>query len=259
MSQFVPAGVPKTAAPSQATDLASSIISRDPSLPLQQDERKLLDRLLGEPSALPQAFWAAILDKMLTDLPSQIPIDQLQGWTASRLLSTGLPESPKDGDQVILVDDVNDPTYVWQLRYVSHKTDNKWVFVGGGPKVVEVNVEQSTTSGVYTNLATIGPSFTVPLAGSYLITIGAFFFNTNTANSAFMSYNIGALAAVDADSVQITYPNATVAANTRTYLNRTRIKNLSAGDTLTCKYRVTGGTGDFTNRILSVLPIALSA
>lgn len=74
MSSFPGAETPR------AADLASSIIGRDPSLPLQQDERRLLERLLGEPAALPQTFWAALIDRMVVELPHQIPIYQLQGF-----------------------------------------------------------------------------------------------------------------------------------------------------------------------------------
>ena len=77
MSQFLPSNVPRTAAP----DLARAIISRDPASPLQTDERQLLARLFSDPSALPQTFWASVIDRVVVDAPSQIPIVQLQGFS----------------------------------------------------------------------------------------------------------------------------------------------------------------------------------
>ena len=74
MSQFLPGNIPKT-----ASDSLQQIIARDPALPLQQDEQQLINRLLGSPSALPSAFWAALIDRVVVDAPSQIPFSQLQG------------------------------------------------------------------------------------------------------------------------------------------------------------------------------------
>lgn len=69
-------------------DLATQIVHRDPQLPLQNDERKLLSRLLGEPGALPQPFWESLLDRILTDGVSRLPIGQLQGY---RTINTYTP------------------------------------------------------------------------------------------------------------------------------------------------------------------------
>src|SRR3990172_3710227 len=76
MSQFLPGNIPKT-----ASDSLQQIIARDPPLPLQQDEQQLINRLLGNPGALPAAFWAAVIDRVIVDAPSQIPVSQLQGWS----------------------------------------------------------------------------------------------------------------------------------------------------------------------------------
>lgn len=73
---FLPQGVPQ-----RATDLAQQIVNRDPSLPLQPEERQLVSRLLSDPSALPQAFWAALIDRVIVDAPAQIPVAQLQGFS----------------------------------------------------------------------------------------------------------------------------------------------------------------------------------
>jgi len=76
MSQFLPGNIPKT-----ASDSLQQIIARDPALPLQQDEQQLINRLLGNPGALPAAFWAAVIDRVVVDAPSQIPVSQLQGFS----------------------------------------------------------------------------------------------------------------------------------------------------------------------------------
>ena len=85
MSQFLPGNVPKS-----ASDSLQQIIARDPALPLQQDEQQLINRLLGNPGALPAAFWAAVIDRVVVDAPSQIPVSQLQGFSQFR--ATAAPD-----------------------------------------------------------------------------------------------------------------------------------------------------------------------
>jgi len=93
---------------------------------------------------------------------------------------TTLPGSPVDGQQTIFVDSTSAPTYAWYLRYNS--TLAKWEYVGGRPKVSIVITDETTTSTTYANLATDGPTFTIPLAGDYVFQFGAHVYNsTNSA------------------------------------------------------------------------------
>jgi len=71
---------------------------------------------------------------------------------------TSLPGSPVDGQLIELVDNVNNPTYQWLLRYNVNRTGNsKWEWQGGRPMVIDTgftnlsahgtNVSQTVASG----------------------------------------------------------------------------------------------------------------
>jgi hypothetical protein len=78
-----------------------------------------------------------------------------------------LPASPADGDEYILVDNVNNPAlYTWRFRYhAGSSSAYKWEFVGGRPVVVTQGTSQALALSTWQNLS---PStFTVPRAGEY--------------------------------------------------------------------------------------------
>jgi len=175
------------------------------------------------------------------------------GWqafstAAAPTPSTTLPASPSNGQQAILVDSTSAPTYAWFLEYST--TAAKWIFIGGSPAIAEVTTPESTTSTTYTALTTAGPSFTVPRAGDYYVTIGALM--TAPGNiGAYMSYDIGGTGAVDADRVEVDAPSA----SGRASVSRTRMKSgLAASTALVAKYKTTSGTPTFENRFMTVVP-----
>ena len=87
-------------------------------------------------------------------------------------LLTTLPGSPVDGQEVILCDSLTAPTYTWHLRYVAGIADAyKWVFLGGTPKLIRYDAEETTTSTTPVDLG--GPAFTVPCSGIYECLFGA--------------------------------------------------------------------------------------
>lgn len=78
-----------------------------------------------------------------------------------------LPVSPTDKQQFILTDNVATPSWWWDLYYVGAL--GKWICLGGMPALSTVTADESPGStGAWVNLATAGPQFTVPVAGSYL-------------------------------------------------------------------------------------------
>jgi hypothetical protein len=92
-------------------------------------------------------------------------------------LESTLPSSPVDGQEVYYQASgtMNTDGIVWHLRYdAASASSYKWEFVGGS-KIVSVNntSEQNTSSSVWHNIATQGPTVTLPLAGDYLISIAA--------------------------------------------------------------------------------------
>lgn len=169
---------------------------------------------------------------------------------------TSLPGSPTPGQEVFYV---SETTFrgLWHLKYDDTEDEtHKWKYVGGPPLYAEVTTDQSTASGTYAALATAGPSIALPLAGDYMVTTGFLGYN-NTAGAWFnkMSYDIGGTAAVDADAVSVAGDNATAIQDSA---SRTRRKTGLSAVTLTAKYRVSGGTGNFLERWMSVLPVRVS-
>ena len=171
-------------------------------------------------------------------------------------LVTALPGSPTDGQEVTLVDSFTAPTYAWRLKYVAAKVSNKWVFIGGSQIYAEVVTSEGTVSTTYVDLATVGPSIVLPVAGDYIVDHGAEGQGGATANPmAYMSYAIGGTAAVDADAASHQF-----APNTTPMLVRRRKKTGLGAVTLLAKYRLsTGGSGTITfdRRWLAVTPIAV--
>jgi hypothetical protein len=173
------------------------------------------------------------------------------GVIGSSGIGTSLPASPTDGQEHILVDSLTAPTYAWHFRYVAGITDAyKWVFVGGAPLVSEIAVNETMT-GAYGNLATVGPTVTLPRAGNYLIGLGAHITNATAAGTpTWMSFAIGAAAAVDADGIN--WDGAY-----QPGISRWLPKNGLAAVALVAKYR-SNGTGHFRARWLAAQPVRVS-
>lgn len=82
---------------------------------------------------------------------------------------TSLPSSPVDGQTVVYAADATNGV-MWTLRYrAASSSSYKWEFVGGASLRAIVDTEQQNTTTGWQNLATAGPSVTLPLAGDYKI------------------------------------------------------------------------------------------
>lgn len=128
--------------------------------------------------------------------------------------------------------------------------DGFWSVIGA-PLIAEVDTFETTTSATYANLTTTGPSITPPFSGSYLVTFGAEAFDGTANAAAWMSVDIGA-GASDADGAVIQQSTAVTAVAS---IARSRVKTLTAGTPVVCKYRVSAGTGSFLNRFLNIQPL----
>jgi hypothetical protein len=172
---------------------------------------------------------------------------------ASIPLVTALPGSPVDGQEIILVDSLTAPTYQWRLRYVAAKASNRWIYIGGRPLYAEVPTQEPTTSTVYTNLATIGPSLTPPVSGDYMVEHGCTVVGGGV-GFVHHSYDIGATGAVDADSAQMV-PTNSAGGNS---IMRAQAKALVAAAALVSKYKCnSANTGSFRFRWMRLTPIAV--
>jgi hypothetical protein len=96
----------------------------------------------------------------------------------------------------------------------------------------EVTTAQGTSSETYTALTTAGPSITLPVAGNYLVEVGARIYGSGTGHWGWMSYDIGGTAAVDADGAAV--QDSMVPG---TSVTRSRVKTGLGAVTLTAKYK----------------------
>ncbi|CAB4176180.1 hypothetical protein UFOVP1208_3 [uncultured Caudovirales phage] len=171
---------------------------------------------------------------------------------------TALPASPVDGQEVVLTDSLTAGTYAWRFRYNANAVSTfKWDFIGGAPAVTEVTTAQSTTSTTYVDLATVGPSFTMPRAGDYVITIGCFADGSTIADAGqYVAFKRGSASTSDSDAAHAT---SATAGHGAWDLVRTRLATgWAANDVVKLQYRVTGGSTPFADRYLSVTPVRVS-
>ena len=162
---------------------------------------------------------------------------------------TSLPGTPMDGQLYDYVADSTDGV-VWRFRYrAASASTYKWEFVGGSPLTEIVASNESTSSTSYTDLATAGPSITVPLAGDYIISQ---YVDINVDSVYhFSSPKIGSAATADANRVQM----GSAAGIDRMSASRIGLlKTLAANDVIKLQYRVGSGTGTWDNRTLVIEP-----
>lgn len=167
---------------------------------------------------------------------------------------TGLPSSPVDGQECKFQADATNGIN-WHLRYnAASGSAYKWEFAGGAELYSFIQTEEATSSTTYTNLATIGPTVTSPLAGEYMCEIFAHVYRPSTSGNAagimFNSSAAGPIGGVEDALAQI------FASNASHTLTRKFKKTLTAGQAMVLKY-VTGTAAatNFYNRSASIRPI----
>src|SRR5215831_2680216 len=168
---------------------------------------------------------------------------------------TSLPASPTDGQLAILVDSVTNPTYQWKFRYNLGSTSAyKWEFVGGTSASSNVDAAESTASAGWTDLTTVGPQFTLPRSGDYLISISAEMANSATGNGMYV-----ALSNAPASPLWNLSP---VSMQSGAYYQRAsrtvRTNGLTSGAVVKLQYLSTGGTSTFRLRDLQVQPVRVA-
>lgn len=169
---------------------------------------------------------------------------------------TSLPGTPIDG-QTVLYQGAGMATdgIVWMLRYNSSSASSyKWEFVGGAPWMQGISTSEALSSTSYTNLATTGPTVTAPLAGDYIVRLGAYVGLSNDNTTALMSFAVGGTGAADADAIASTAVGT--GGVTGVVVSRDVQKTVSAAATaIAAKYRVTANSASFENRFLSIVPV----
>jgi hypothetical protein len=176
-----------------------------------------------------------------------------QGWTPTPLVTT-LPTSPKDGDEVYFL--ASEPnSIVWHLRYRANLNSfYKWECVGGNGLMHEIQPQETTSSTTYADLATVGPTIVVPLAGDFRVGFGCKAGGSVATAVQFMSLKIATAATADIDGLPLQPPGANYVAAGQSA--RTRDINLvSRFNTVKCQYKTNTGLADFQNRWMEIRPI----
>jgi hypothetical protein len=176
--------------------------------------------------------------------------------TASSTYSTTPPATPVDGQLWAYPADTTNGV-IWLFRYRTAATTYKWEYVGGSPLTSAVStLETTTTTGSYVNLATVGPSVTVPRAGFYLTTGSAVITDSTTQSNAGIGVGIGDFSTQDVEApANIAFAGAASAVSV-TYRSSSA---LTASQEIRMKYRhlAAGQLGVF-QRYLHVWPIRVS-
>jgi hypothetical protein len=106
-----------------------------------------------------------------SDAASEANFQEILKKWPSRLEVTSLPTDPFDGQEVDLVVDslgTYGGPYLWHCKYRAATTaPYRWHVFGGEALWAYVGPSQTRSLGSYGDLATVGPSITVPFAGIY--------------------------------------------------------------------------------------------
>jgi hypothetical protein len=170
-----------------------------------------------------------------------------------------LPGAPVDGQLFIYTVDAG-AGIEWLLKY--EQATAKWRFLGGPPLISIVDASEATSSTTYTTLTTAGPSVIVPLLGDYAIEIGSIVHpseNDNTTESAYHSFAVGAVGAVDADAVEMNRMVVTGGAPWASVSTLRRKTGVAAGTTVASRYRSSHSacTARFRKRWMRVTPLRI--
>jgi hypothetical protein len=160
---------------------------------------------------------------------------------------TSLPSTPADGTEVYYAADATNGV-IWHLRYRSSSSSSyKWEFIGGSPLWHEIATNETCNSTTFVDLATVGPSVTVPLAGDYVLRLTV---NTDAGSQAtIIAPKIGSAATSDND--RLAQSNVgTIAAGGQSVKT-----GISANTVVKIQYRCTSGTASVAFRRFQVTPI----
>lgn len=170
---------------------------------------------------------------------------------------TSLPGSPVDGQEAVLVDSTANPSYQWRFRYnAGSSSAYKWEFVGGASAASYVATDESCSSGVDVDLATVGPSLTLPRGGDYLIggSVGIHGATAVYGVATLTKNGTSILSGIQSVIVAVVaFSNAYGMAG----LSPIRA-NCAANDLIRLMYHTSGAAASFYNRALSVTPVRVA-
>lgn len=162
-----------------------------------------------------------------------------------------LPVSVTGGQLAVFVDSTAAPTYAWLMCWSA--VISKWVFIGGTPAHISIASAETTASTVFTDLATVGPSFTVPAVGLYEVVV----MSGHIQNSGTDDFRIG-ISVGGGAATEIAWANATAnASNGQSMSGMARFATVGA-QAIKMQYRTrSGGTHTAYNREMKVHPVTI--
>lgn len=122
------------------------------------------------------------------------------------------------------------------------------------PSETELAIQETTASTTYTDLATGGPGVTVTTGTKALVIVHCALKNSAAGNQTFMSWGVTGASTIAADDGHAV--RTAVAEFQEFSAANLASVGLNAGvNTFTAKYRVSAGTGTYSNRRLIVIPL----
>lgn len=120
-----------------------------------------------------------------------------------------------------------------------------------------VATSQTTTSTSYTDLSTAGPAVTVTTGSYALVIIGGRLSDGSAGQWAYMGFAVsGATTTAAADATALGFGQSATTVDSFVQASQVFLVALTPGSNVfTAKYRVTGGTGTFINRNITVIPL----
>lgn len=172
-------------------------------------------------------------------------------------VGTTFPASPSDGDvHVYNADTTNGVKWMFQYRSASAHA-YKWEFIGGAPLFADVPAEESTTTtGAWVDLATAGPSVTVPLTGDYVVALGSRTYAGGAGTVTNHTPSFGGATPVLADGIQ-EYQQTVGGISRHDSIERKKT-GLAAGTTIVSKYSTNYNPTYWLGRWLRATPIRVS-
>lgn len=161
--------------------------------------------------------------------------------------TTSLPTSPWDGQEIILVDSLTNPSYHWTMRYNANSSSAyKWEFIGGQQawRAVHLEVGSSFNSATYVDVSLGGivPSFTLPFAGDWTFGWGGAAYNS-TGSYIYASLYLGATPSDD-NSVRMD------GGNIGNYWREMAVASLAAGTVIKMQFKGSGSCSVFDQTLM---------
>lgn len=173
---------------------------------------------------------------------------------------TTLPTSPTDGMEIYYVADATNGV-VWKFRYTASLTGLKWAFVGGGPLVAPIiNGFEATASTTYVDLATVGPTLTMPSAFTsmdLMVTMTCGLVPAAIANEyAICAPKFGAAATLDNDALYVKSESGVGVGNDARTSCVQRRNGIAGGAVVKMQYRtLAGNSSQFGRREMLITPV----